>query len=82
MDEETMGLNMSRRTKTPNNILIDVEKLGDVVRVGMEYEQERITELLEDLLADDFIGVFQPDGNTVQYSKADFIEYVTKGEYK
>ena len=47
MDEETIGLNMSHRTKTPNNVLVDVEKLGNVVRVGIEYERERILELIK-----------------------------------
>lgn len=50
MDEETIGLNMSHRTKVPNNMLVDVEKLGDVVRVGVEAERERIIKLLEDTL--------------------------------
>ncbi len=39
-------------------------------------EQDRIAELLDSLIADDFIGIFRHDGNVVHYSKSDFIALV------
>jgi len=48
---------------------------------GIKESKQLITKQIEELLADDFIGVFRPDGNTIQYSKADFIALI-KGENK
>ncbi len=47
-------------------------------KIGIDEKREQIAKSLDALLADDFISVFTKDGNTVKYSKQDFITLITK----
>lgn len=70
---------MSREYPTVNESIAYDDGFAHAEDYWRPKEQDRIAELLDNLIADDFIGVFQEDGNTVQYSKADFIALVNGG---
>lgn len=67
---------MSREYPTVNESIAYDDGFAHAEDYWRPKEQDRIAELLDNLIADDFIGVFQPDGNTVQYSKSDFIALI------
>lgn len=39
---------------------------------------DKVAELLEEILADDYVSVFTKDGNTTRISKQEFIYLITK----
>ena len=81
MEEETIGINMSHRPKSSKNLLIDVEKLGRVVRVGIEYERERLARLASEIRV---IAVTHAvKGGPINFEKADeAIAAFIRGENK